>query len=48
MLKGVRTALVAIMACQATEEARALDQSSVAFIQVTGNAGNVIDVGSGC
>ena len=47
MLKGVRTALVAIMACLATEEARALDQSPVAFIKVIGNAGNVIDVGSG-
>ena len=35
------------MACQATEEARALDQSSAAFIQVIGHAGNVIDVGSG-
>jgi S1-C subfamily serine protease len=47
MLKGFRTTLVAIVACLATEEAHALDQSSTAFIQIVGHDNNTIDVGSG-
>ncbi len=47
MLRVAQTTLVAIMACQVTEEARALDQSSTAFIQVVSSGGNIVDVGSG-